>query len=86
MPGYFFISYEYEFWNPVGASWTYKAVGRLNLSDVNLSGEVSAVLAEADAVSGLGPGSTVTRRPAIASAAAAASVASLGYRAVRANL
>lgn len=34
VPGYFFVSYEYEFWNPVGESWAYAQSGPVRLDQV----------------------------------------------------
>lgn len=34
IPGYFFVSYVYDMWNPVGENWTYVTQGPVALQVV----------------------------------------------------
>lgn len=60
VPGYFFVSYQFDFWNPIGESWTYTTLGPVSINSLNkLSANTTAVLTEQDPTSNLGPGTTL---------------------------
>lgn len=44
VPGYFFVSYSYDMWNPVGENWTYTTLGPVRLSAIRPTANVSVVL------------------------------------------
>lgn len=59
VPGYFFVSYEYELWNPIGESYSYSVTGPTTFSGIAPNMNGSAVLLSDDLTTGLGPGTTV---------------------------
>lgn len=59
IPGYFFVSYVYDMWNPVGENWTYVTRGPVPLNGVRTMENVSIVLLGHDMESQLGPGTTL---------------------------
>lgn len=61
IPGYFFVSYSYDFWNPVGENWSYSTRGPAQLETIAPSDNTSVVLLQSDSASGLGPGTVLTR-------------------------
>lgn len=56
MPGYFFVSYVYDFWNPVGENWQYVTSGPQKLSEVYKVENTTVVLMAEDPATKLGPG------------------------------
>lgn len=59
MPGYFFVSYAFDFWNPVGESYVYITDGPISLVNASSYPNATAVLISADDKSGYGPGTTM---------------------------
>lgn len=59
IPGYFFVSYVYDMWNPVGENWTYVTQGPVQLSSVATMDNTSVILLAQDTASELGPGTTL---------------------------
>lgn len=59
VPGYFFVSYTFDFWNPVGESYVYVTDGPISLVNAATYPNATAVLTSADLTSGYGPGTTM---------------------------
>lgn len=58
-PGYFFVSYSFDFWNPVGENWQYSTAGPVPVSTTPLADNTTAVLLSEDAATHYGPGTVM---------------------------
>lgn len=58
-PGYFFVSYSFDFWNPVGENWQYNTAGPVPVSTTPLADNTTAVLLSEDAATHYGPGTVM---------------------------
>lgn len=60
IPGTFYVEYEYDLKNPIGASWTYGSEPYIHPTDISVHDNVSVVTMEATDL--YGPGTTFTYR------------------------
>lgn len=59
VPGYFYVTYTYEFKNPIGQSWTYERQENVVASDVVVAPNQNVAVVLQDQMGDLGPGTVL---------------------------